>query len=210
MIEGIFDFFEYLINSLDQMEPIVVYLILFFFAFIENVFPPSPSDVVVIVGAALPSLDFVGILFICSIGSALGFILMYYVGKLFGEKILLKGKIKFISQEGMDKTNLWFNKYGYWLISVNRFLPGTRSLISFFSGINHLNVWKTFLFASISAFTWNGIIIYLGKLLGNNLNLIKEYLNIYSYIFYIITAIIVIFFVVKFIIKKRNKKNENI
>lgn len=210
MIDSIFQFFEYLINSLDQMQPIVVYLILFFFAFIENVFPPSPSDVIVIVGSALPSLNFISILLICSIGSAVGFILMYYIGKLFGEKILLKGKIKFISKEGLDKTNLWFNKYGYWLISVNRFLPGTRSLISFFSGINHLNVWKTFFFASISAFAWNAIIIWLGKLLGNNLDLIKYYLNVYSYVFYILTAVIIIFFIVKFILKKKKEKNENI
>ena len=60
-----------------------IYIILFFFAFIENIFPPSPSDVIVVVGASLIAsngLGFLPVLLITSIGSALGFILMYYVG----------------------------------------------------------------------------------------------------------------------------------
>lgn len=126
---------EEIIAYISTLDTSWIYVILFFFAFIENVFPPSPSDVVVVVGASLiatTSLGFVPVLIITSIGSALGFILMYYVGYFLSEKVLRSGKLKFISQDALHKTDEWFTKYGYKIILANRFLPGTRSVISFF------------------------------------------------------------------------------
>ena len=175
---------EQILAYISNVDITYLYLILFFFAFIENVFPPSPSDVVIVVGSSLiatTELSFIPILLITSIGSAMGFILMYYVGKLFGEKLLRKGKIKFIQQEDIDKADKWFNKWGYKLILANRFLPGTRSVISFFSGVHELKVGTTFLYAAISAFAWNALIIYLGMVVGHNVELIDYYLDTYSY-----------------------------
>lgn len=194
-----------LISSLDATW---IYLLLFFFAFIENVFPPSPSDVVIVVGASLiatTSIEFIPVLFITSVGSAIGFILMYYVGYFLSEKVLRSGKLKFVSQDALNKTDEWFSKYGYWIILVNRFLPGTRSVISFFSGVHELHVGKTFIFALISAFVWNIIIIYLGMTLGNNVELIDYYLKTYSNIGIGITILAGIIFGIRYFLKK--KKN---
>lgn len=202
--------FEDILSQLSSMSPLLIYIVLFLFSFIENVFPPSPSDVVVVVGASLiasTSLGFIPVLLITSIGSALGFILMYYVGKFFGEKVIRTGKLKFISKEALQNVDRWFNKYGYSLIAANRFLPGTRSIISFFSGVHELKVFKTFILAAVSAFAWNVLIIYLGMEFGNNVELIDYYLNTYSSIILAITAVVFLIFAVRFFIKrkKRNK-----
>ncbi|MCB9206780.1 MAG: DedA family protein [Ignavibacteriales bacterium] len=199
---------EEIIAYISTLDTSWIYVILFFFAFIENVFPPSPSDVVVVVGASLiatTSLGFVPVLIITSIGSALGFILMYYVGYFLSEKVLRSGKLKFISQDALHKTDEWFTKYGYKIILANRFLPGTRSVISFFSGVHELHVVKTFIFSLLSAFAWNLIIVYLGMTLGNNIPLIDYYLKTYSNIGMGLTALIVIGFGIRYFIKK--KKN---
>lgn len=175
---------EQVLSYISSVDTIYVYLVLFFFSFIENVFPPSPSDIVVVVGSSLiatTDASFIPIFFITSIGSAMGFILMYYVGKLFGEKLVRKGKIKFIHKDDIEKADKWFSKWGYKLILANRFLPGTRSVISFFSGVHELKIGTTFLYAAISAFAWNAVIIYIGMLVGNNVELIDYYLNTYSY-----------------------------
>ena len=127
---------EEILSYISSLDISWIYLILFFFSFIENVFPPSPSDVVVIVGASLiasTSIGFLPVLIITSVGSALGFILMYYVGYFLSEKVLRAGKLKFIDENALNKTDQWFAHYGYWIILANRFLPGTRSVISFFS-----------------------------------------------------------------------------
>lgn len=192
------------------MPALMIYLVLFLFSFIENIFPPSPSDVVVIVGSSLiasTKMGFIPVLLITSIGSAMGFILMYYVGKIFGEKVIRTGKLKFISKQSMQNVDSWFNKYGYKLIAANRFLPGTRSIISFFSGVHELQVYKTFILAAVSAFLWNAIIIYLGMEVGHNIEIIDYYLNTYSSIILAITALAALIFGIRFFIQKKKKNN---
>lgn len=199
---------EEILSYMSSVDASFLYLILFFFSFIENIFPPSPSDVVVIVGASLiasTTMGYLPVLFITSIGSALGFILMYYFGKLFGDKVLKSGKLKFLSQEDISRADIWFTKYGYKLILANRFLPGTRSVISFFSGMYELELGKTFLLSSISAFIWNAIIIYIGMTVGNNIDMIDYYLSTYSTIILSLTVVVVIVFGVKFFLKKKNQ-----
>ena len=152
---------------MSHLDPVFIYIVLFLFAFTENIFPPSPSDVVVVVGASLiatTTMEFIPVLLITSFGSSLGFMLMYFVGKIFGEKIIRSGKLKFITQEGLSNTDIWFNKWGYKLIIANRFLPGTRSVISFFAGVYELEVIKTFIFSTLSAFVWNLLIINVGRI----------------------------------------------
>lgn len=199
---------EEILVFIGSLDATWIYLLLFFFAFIENVFPPSPSDIIVVVGASLiatTSIEFIPVLFITSVGSAVGFILMYYLGYFLSEKVLRSGKLKFVSQDALHKTDEWFSKYGYWIILANRFLPGTRSVISFFSGVHELNVFKTFIFALISAFAWNVIIIYLGMTLGNNVELIDYYLKTYSNIGIGLTILVLVIFAIRYFLNK--KKN---
>lgn len=201
--------FEQIFEFLKHADPFLIYATLILFSFIENVFPPSPSDVIVIIGASLIANtipQYFYVLVGTSIFSALGFILMYYVGHFFGEKIIRHHKLKFINDDDLNKTDLWFSKYGFYLIIANRFLPGTRSVISFFAGIHRLNVVKTFIAASISAFLWNAIIIYVGYLLGNNINSIDKFFSTYSNFITIITVLIVIYIGYRFYLSHKNKK----
>ncbi len=198
---------EQFISYINSLDPLIIYLILFFFSFIENIFPPSPSDIVVVIAATLISkeeLDFTTILFITTIASSIGFIIMYFIGEFSGEKILRKGKLKFIKQEYLSKADLWFSKYGYNLILINRFMPGTRAVVSFFCGVHRLNPFRSFVAASFSALIWNLILIFLGITLGNNIQLVDRYLNTYSNIGLIITVILVAFFLIKYL--RRRKK----
>ena len=45
--------FENILNQISTFPPLWIYLTLFFFAFVENVFPPSTSDLVIVVGGSL-------------------------------------------------------------------------------------------------------------------------------------------------------------
>jgi membrane protein DedA with SNARE-associated domain len=198
---------EQLISFMQNIDPVYIYLVLFFFAFIENLFPPSPSDVVVIIGASLianTSLSYFPVLIITSLGSSVGFMLMFFIGKYFGDHVVKTGKLKFITQEGLSKVDIWFSKYGYKLIVINRMLPGTRAVVSFFAGLYELDYLKTFLLAFISSLLWNSFIIELGVLLGNNIELIDYYLSTYSRIILLLTLLIALFFVVKYYYKKKN------
>jgi membrane protein DedA with SNARE-associated domain len=135
---------------------------------------------------------------------------MYYVGYFLSEKILRTGKLKFIDDSALQKTDQWFEHYGYWIILANRFLPGTRSVISFFSGVHELKIKKTFLFALISAFLWNVLIIYFGMTLGNNVELIDYYLTTYSNIVIGLTVLVILIFSIRIFLKRKNEASKDI
>ncbi len=198
-----------IISYMSQVDPFIIYLILIFFAFIENVFPPSPSDVIVIIGASFiahqGSMNFVTLLVLTSIASSAGFMLMYWVGKKFGQRLLRSHKIKFITDKDLEHANNWFARYGYLLILANRFLPGTRSAISFFTGMHELKAGKTFVFATLSAFFWNVFIIWLGFALGENIELIDHYLKSYSSAVILITLALIALYLIKKLLAKRKK-----
>lgn len=200
---------EQLINNITTFDPLIIYLILFFFSFVENIFPPSPSDLVVVIASTLISksiINFTLTLLITTFASTIGFVLMYFIGEFSGEKILRKGKLKFIKQEYLNKADLWFHKYGYKLILINRFMPGTRAVISFFCGVHNLKPIRSFTYAFVSSLLWNLILIFIGIFLGNNINLIDKYLSTYSNIILILTAIIVLIFV--YLRYRKSKKSE--
>jgi membrane protein DedA with SNARE-associated domain len=200
--------FEDILNHLADFHPLWIYASLFFFSFIENIFPPSPSDVVIIVAGTLVSTDvisFIPTLLVTSIGSVMGFMSLFFIGTQVDKKIIEKGRFKFLSTEALEKAEKWFGKYGYWIILGNRFLSGTRAVISFFAGLSELNPKKTFLLALSSSVVWNLLIISLGVMFGNNVALVDSYLKTYSNIVLIITIILVVILMVKYFLSKKRK-----
>ena len=198
--------FEDILNQISTFSPIWIYVTLFLFAFIENVFPPSPSDLVIVIGGTLVGtgdLNFILSLIFATLGSITGFMLMFYIGSTVDKKVIHSGRFRFIPINSIEKVEIWFRKYGYMVIVANRFMPGTRAVISFFAGISNLESKKTTLLCFISALAWNIIMLYLGFIFGDNVAKVDEYLTTYSNIVIVITILIILFFVVRFFFRKR-------
>lgn len=172
-----------IVDYLVSLNPLWVYFALVSVCYIENIFPPFPSDVLVVaVGSllALGRIDFTVGLIAATIGSTLGFLTMYKIGDWFGDRILEKGKIAFIPVESVHKVEHWFRVYGYWVIVGNRFLAGTRAVVSFFAGMSELSVLRTTVLSFVSALVWNAALLESGKALGDNWSRIAVYLETYS------------------------------
>ena len=201
--------FESILTEISSFSPIWIYITLFLFAFIENVFPPSPSDLVVVVGGTLiatGAIHFIPTLILTSVGTVAGFMVLFYIGSTVDKKVIHSGKFKFIPIDAIDKVEIWFKKYGYGIILANRFMPGTRAVISFFAGLSHLDVKKTIILSTISAFAWNALILYLGYIFGDNVELVDKYLTTYTNIVIGITVVVVLFFVIRFYLRKKKSK----
>jgi membrane protein DedA with SNARE-associated domain len=201
---------ETIITYLQQLSPVWVYVAIFFIAYIENIFPPSPSDVMIVAGGYLVgigNIDFTTALIVATIGSTTGFMSMYKIGDWFGLRIIETGKIKFLPLDSVHKVESWFRKYGYWLIIANRFLSGTRAVVGFFAGMAEVKFIPTTILCFISALIWNAILIYAGTLVGENWESIGIYLTTYSQI---VTALVVIAVTVAvfFWYQRREKKND--
>lgn len=198
--------FEHIFNSLSTFNSILIYTVLLVIPFVENVFPPSPSDLIVVLGGSLitkGTIHFFPALLFSSVGSEIGFLLLYYLGKQTDKKIIQKGKFKFLSSDALKIAENWFQKYGFIIILFNRFIPGVRSVIAYFSGISELNFKKTLTLSSISALLWHLLLLLLGIWFGENISKVDYYLNTYTNVILIIFILIIIYFVVNYFLKKK-------
>ncbi len=174
---------EALPHWLEQIDPLVAYIILMISAFVENVFPPIPGDTVTVIGAYLVStgkLGFWGVYVSTTVGSVIGFFTMYLLGLKLGTRLLKTRWVrKAFNPQRIEKVEHWFARYGYWVIAANRFLSGTRSVVSLFAGFFALRWYWVLVLSFVSAFIWNGLLIYAGYLVGVNWEkitiLIKQY-----------------------------------
>jgi membrane protein DedA with SNARE-associated domain len=201
---------EQIVYEITQLNPLWVYLAVAGIAYIENIFPPFPSDVVVVAAGSLFGLgtvDFVAALALATTGSTLGFMTMYKIGDWFGDTILETGRLPFIPQDSVKKVELWFQKYGYGLIVANRFLAGTRAVVSFFAGLSELVFWKTVALSFLSALAWNFFLLYAGKALGENWREIGAYLETYSTIVTIAMSLAVIGLLLRWFLRSRRRQD---
>ncbi|MHB2147726.1 DedA family protein [Calditrichota bacterium LG25] len=200
MLESLSEFFN-------QLNPWLAYTLLFVSAFVENVFPPIPGDTVTVIGAYLVStgkLHFWGVYVSTTLGSVVGFFTMYVIGLRVGTRIL-KSKLlqRFFSVEKSDKVKAWFAKYGYWVIAANRFLSGTRSVISLFAGFFALRWLPVILLSLLSAAVWNGLLIYGGYLLGVNWEKIVYLIHQYNKFVLIISILVIILVILLRVVRRR-------
>lgn len=203
-----------------MLESIIDYLMMvpwywvLIFAFLttltENIFPPLPGDsILVFMGTliGIKSGSFIEILLAASLGSTCGFAVMYVLGKEFDHIIMDKNKFKFISRNAIKKVESWFEKYGYWMIIANRFLSGTRAVISFFAGMARLNFTVTIILSAISSIIWNSLLLALGNAFGDNWEKIDNYLSLYGKIIFPIVIVVVVAFILYQVFK--SKKSES-
>ena len=168
---------------------------------IENVFPPIPSEVILLFGGFMTtktSLN-VGIMTIAAtLGSIVGAIALYYIGKIFNKKRLKKiiggkiGKITHLKNEDIDKADLWFDTKGYKTVFFCRFVPILRSLISIPAGMSEMPMKKFLLYTACGSVIWNFVLICLGSVVGKNWTKILTVFDTYTHVVMIVLAILFI------------------
>lgn len=186
-------FIEQGINWLQQLPPEGVLALMFFLAFIENVFPPSPSDVLLVFAGTLigiGTIDFTSALIVSTFGSACGFALAYVIGRYFQEHIVTGRLSRYLPLTAIAQVEKLFQRFGYGVIIVNRFLAGTRAIVSFVAGMSKMNLPMTTLLCALSAAAWNAILLYLGMVFGKNWQKVGEYLSIYSTVVTVIVLVV--------------------
>lgn len=201
-----------IIEWLQGLSPLGIYGALFFATYIENLVPPSPSDVVMLFIATLigiGTINFVPALAVATVGSVSGFLTAFYLGRRFGRALTNSNRFPFITKKSVRKVDEWFDKYGYGVIVINRFMAGTRAVVSFFAGMSEMDVKRTTFFCTISALAWNSLVIWLGSFLGENWQKGEEILSRYGLVVSIIFGAIVLFFLIRWIVKRvRGTKEE--
>ena len=114
---------------------------------VENIFPPIPSEVILTFGGFMTTysnLKLIGIIISSTIGSVLGAIILYLIGRIINKERLEKivegkiGTILHFKKQDIEKANSWFEKRGKSTVFFCRFIPIVRSLISIPAGITKM------------------------------------------------------------------------
>lgn len=204
----------FIINILNNFG----YLGISFLIFIENIFPPIPSETLLAFSGFATTLEnskltiFLSVVF-ATIGSVLGAVALYYLGVLvnkdrvdiFLEKKWVKN-LGFRKKE-IDKTFIFFEKWRSVAVLFGRCVPIIRSLISIPAGMTRMNIWLYTLYTTIGSLIWNILIINAGAMLGKNWELVIKVLDHYKNIVLIILAVAIIYFGFNFFKKKKKLSN---
>jgi len=182
---------------------------------IENVFPPIPSEVILLFAGFMTTkskLTLVGVIIVSTIGSLIGAIILYLVGRLLNKERLIKivngkiGKILRLSEKDILKADEWFSKKGTKTVFFCRFVPVLRSLISIPAGISGMNIPKFLIYTTIGSLIWNAVLSYMGMVTGENWEKILSIFETYSTVIKIILLIGVIVLIYIFYRKKQKNK----
>lgn len=202
---------ESIIFWLRDLPPVGIYAALFFTTYIENIFPPSPSDVILLFIATLIGLgtiSFLPTIIIATLGSVTGFLTAFLLGRRFGRKLTNSDRFPFLTKRSLVKVESWFEKYGYGVIVINRFMAGTRAVVSFFAGMSNLDIVKTTFFCFLSALAWNVLVVQLGKLVGQNWEKGNEILSRYGQIVMVIMGLLILGALALWLYRKFYRKSD--
>ena len=202
---------QFILHIIEQFG----YFGVFFLILIENVFPPIPSEVILLFSGFFSSYTSLSVFYMIlasTLGSFLGAIILYYIGKIFNKERLKKivngrlGKILFLKEKDIDKADEWFDNKGNKSVFFCRFVPIVRSLISIPAGMSEMPMLKFIIYTVCGSMIWNTILICLGYKLGDNWEYVLTILDKYQMVVIIILIIILGYVIIKFYRKKRKSK----
>ena len=136
------------------------------------------------------------------IAAIVGNLTGYWIGHKAGPALFKKPDSKLFRKEYVDKTHEFFEKYGARAIILARFVPIVRTFITAVAGIGRMNFRQYFIYSSIGAILWAGLVTIAGYYLGD-IDIIK---NNIEKVLILIVLISVIPIVIEFIRHKRQHR----
>lgn len=196
---------EWIINIMEQLGYLGIALLMF----LDNVFPPIPSEVIMPSAgftAAQGQLSLIGVIVAGSLGSLIAAAALYWIGRKISHDALFRwvnqyGKYLFIKADDVKKALDWFEKYGHRVVFFGRMIPAVRSLISIPAGMSHMPFWKFMTYSMLGTVIWTTFLATVGYYFGNNTALMQQ---IFSNVGYMIVAIVALFVVYLWFKKRKN------
>lgn len=189
------------------------YLGVFFLIAVENIFPPIPSEVILLFGGfmtTMSKMSIIGVIIASTLGSVLGGIILYYIGKILNKERLKKivrgkiGKILRLKEKDIDKADEWFDAKGNKTVFFCRFVPILRSLISIPAGMSEMKMPKFLIYTTVGSAIWNTVLTITGSIVGEKWESIVNIMDKYSHITLFI--LIITFIIVTVVYFKKRKK----
>lgn len=177
---------------------------------LENIIPPIPSEVILPLAgfrARAGAFNVVAAWGAATVGSLVGALILYGLGAWFGYDRLhaLSGRRWFIlsSQKDLERGFTLFEHHGGKVVLLARCVPLLRSVVSIPAGIVGMPVWRFALLTAIGSGVWNAVFVGLGWYLGENFELVEQWLGPVSYV---VLGLLVIGLIVLIVRRARSRQ----
>ncbi len=186
-----------LINRAVEANEWVGYGAILVAMFLENIFPPIPSELIMPLGGFYISqgqLNFVPVVLAGLIGTLLGAFPWYGIGRLVNENRLENWLGKYgrwlgINYKDLSKSRSWFNRYGNYLVFWGRLIPGIRTLISVPAGIELMPIFPFIVCTAAGSLIWVLLLTIAGVFLGESYTSVETWIEPFSNIIKYILAL---------------------
>lgn len=173
--------------------------------FVENIFPPIPSEIIMpFAGFLVAEGEFscAGVLISGTLGALIGAFLIYYLGLRADEQSLRRwfaryGRFLLMSEEDFDRALYIFERNGKKMVLVGRVVPTVRSLISLPAGMVEMNLFSFFLLTTLGTVIWNAVLACAGMMLGENWERVLDFIDHYQTVMGVLLVVLVVIFVVR-------------
>lgn len=198
---------DWAVETMDSLGALGVFLLIF----LENLFPPIPSEVILPlagVTAAGPNQTYLGMLLASIGGSLVGAWLLYGLGRLLGPQRLrtIFIKLPLLNVQDYDKTVEWMDKHGHKGVFFGRMVPGVRSLISIPAGLYAMPIGVFTLLTLAGSAIWNTVFVTIGYFMGSNWTVIEPYTDVFSNVVYGIVAVIIAWFLIRLVVREVKRR----
>jgi membrane protein DedA with SNARE-associated domain len=162
--------------------------------FLENVFPPIPSELIMPFAgftAASGRLGIVGVILAGTLGSLAGAYVWYGLAFRFGKQRLQRfadrhGRWLTLTGRDIERADAWFDRHSGKAVLIGRLVPTVRTLISVPAGLSGMSNRRFLAFTVIGTALWTTILALAGYTLGERYGEIAHWLDPVS------TAIVVL------------------
>lgn len=181
--------------------------------FLENVFPPIPSEVVLPLAgftAAAGRYTAVEAVLWATLGSVTGALLLYGVGAVVGmDRLrLVARRMPLVDVADVDKADAWFSRHGRKAVFLGRLIPGVRSLISIPAGVDRMPLSSFLLMTTAGSLLWNTALIAAGYALGSRYHLVEQYVDPISKVVYVLIVLAVVGWVI-YLVRRSRRRNHD-
>lgn len=172
---------DWITRLIEQMGYLGIALLMF----LENLFPPLPSEVIMPLAGFTASdgeLSIVGVLLAGTAGTLIGALFWYGVARKLGDERLRRladrhGRWLTLSPDEIDRLEKWFKKHSRWAVPLGHLVPGVRTLISIPAGIFGMGPVRFVLLTVLGAGAWTSALGLAGYALGSRFDQVDRYLG---------------------------------
>jgi membrane protein DedA with SNARE-associated domain len=180
--------------------------------FLENVFPPIPSELIMPLAGYLATrgdMNIVVVIIAGTIGSLIGVLPWYFLGRKLGQEGVKRlagrhGRWLTMSPADVDAATERFKRHGVVSVLVGRLIPTVRTLISVPAGVARMPFWQFLAFSAIGTLIWTAALALAGYLLGQAYSVVADYVDPVSTAVLVLIVIAYIYRVLTFKEERRD------